>query len=118
MVEDHDVAVAKAGDKREMACLVHVQCVLQINDPDEDVVCNNSVCRWQGIVDRHRCVHGICVVGGNRGIDGTSGLDALALSLHVTHLNLLVFRKIPGDIFYGDERPSAVVALSNGFEPC
>ncbi len=41
MVEDHDVVVAKVGDKREMACLVRVHCVLQINDRDEDVVCNN-----------------------------------------------------------------------------
>ncbi len=40
-VEDHDVVVAKAGDKREMACLVRVHCVLQIDDPDEDVMCNN-----------------------------------------------------------------------------
>ncbi len=28
VVEDHDVVVAKAGDKREMAHLVHVHCVL------------------------------------------------------------------------------------------
>jgi hypothetical protein len=28
MVEDHDVAVAEAGDKVEMAHLVRVQCVL------------------------------------------------------------------------------------------
>ncbi len=27
VVEDHDVAVAKAGDKGETACLVRVQCV-------------------------------------------------------------------------------------------
>jgi hypothetical protein len=38
MVEDHDVAVAKAGDKRETACLVCVHCVLQINDLDEDIM--------------------------------------------------------------------------------
>jgi hypothetical protein len=30
MVEDHDVAVAKDGDKGEMARLVHIQCVLSI----------------------------------------------------------------------------------------
>jgi hypothetical protein len=28
VVEDHDVAVAEAGDKGEMAHLIHVQCVL------------------------------------------------------------------------------------------
>ncbi len=28
VVDDHDVAVAKAGDKGETACLVRVQCVL------------------------------------------------------------------------------------------
>jgi hypothetical protein len=28
VVEDHDIAVAKAGDKGEMARLIHVQCVL------------------------------------------------------------------------------------------
>ncbi len=28
VVEDHDVAVAEAGDKGETARLVHVQCVL------------------------------------------------------------------------------------------
>jgi hypothetical protein len=28
VLEDHDVAVAKAGDKGETACLVHVQYVL------------------------------------------------------------------------------------------
>ncbi len=80
-------------------------------------MCNN-VCRWRGVGDRRRCVREICFVGGNRGINGTSGLDALALSLHVTHLSLLQFRKILGNIFNNDERPSAVVALSNGFEPC
>jgi hypothetical protein len=88
VVEDHDVVVAEAGDERETTCLVRVQCVLQINDPDEDVMCNN-VCSWHGVLDRRRYVGGICVVGGNRGINGTSGLDALALSLHVTHLSLL-----------------------------
>ncbi len=45
VVEDHDVVVAKARDERETAHLVHVHCVLQIDDPDEDVMCNN-VCRW------------------------------------------------------------------------
>ncbi len=52
------------------------------------------------------------------GIKGASRLDALALSLHVTHLSFLRFRKIIGDVFYVDEGPSAVVASSNGFEPC
>ena len=47
VVDDHDVAVAKAGDKRETACLIRVHCVFQINDPDEDVMCNN-VCSWCG----------------------------------------------------------------------
>ncbi len=117
MVEDHDVAVAKAGDKRETAHLVCVNCVLQINDPDEDIRCNN-VCSWRGVADRHCYVGWICVIGGTRGIDGTRGSDALALSLHVTHLSFLQFRKILGDIFYLDEGPSAVVALLNGFEPC
>jgi hypothetical protein len=117
VVEDHDVAVAKAGDKREMAHLVHVLCVLQIDDPDEDVVCNN-VCSFRGVVDQRRYVRGIHIIGGNRGIDGMSGLDALALSSHVTYLSLLRFRKILGNIFYVDERPSAVVALSNSFELC
>ncbi len=117
VVEDHDVAVAKAGDKRETAHLVRVHCVLQIDDPDEDVMCNN-VCSWRGVPDRHCYVRGICVVGGTRGIDGTSGLDALALSSHVTHLSLLRFRKLLGDIFCVDEGPSAVVASLNGFEPC
>ncbi len=79
MVEDHDVLVAKAGDKRETTRLVRVQCVLQIDDPDEDIVCDN-VCRWRGVIDWRHCVRGIHVVGGNRGIDRTSGLDALALS--------------------------------------
>jgi hypothetical protein len=49
VVEDHDVVVAKAGDKREMPCLVLVQCVLQIDDLDEDVVCDN-VCSWWGLL--------------------------------------------------------------------
>ncbi len=117
MVEDHDVAVAEAGDKGETARLVHVHCVLQINDPDEDVMCNN-VCSWRGVADRYCYVGGICIVGGTGGIDGASGSDALALSLHVTHLSFLRFRKILGNVFYIDEEPSAVVALSNGFEPC
>ncbi len=117
VVEDHDAAVAKARDKKEMARLVRVHCVLQIDDPDEDVMGNN-VCSWRGVVDRHCCVEGICVIGGSGGIDGISGLDALALSLHVTHLIFLQFRKILGDVFYVDEGPSAVVALSNVFEPC
>jgi hypothetical protein len=56
VVEDHDVAVAEAGDKGETACLVCVHCVLQINDPEEDVMCNN-VCNWHGVVDWH------CYVG-------------------------------------------------------
>jgi hypothetical protein len=80
-------------------------------------VCNN-VCSWRGVSDRCCYVGESHFVGGNRGIDGTSGLDVLVLSLHVTHLSLLQFRKIIGNIFYVDERPSAVVALSNGFEPC
>jgi hypothetical protein len=88
MVEDHDVAVAKAGDKREMACLVHVHCVLQIDDPDEDIMCNN-VCSWHGVVDWHCYVKGICIIGGTRGIDGKSGSDALALSLHMSYLSFL-----------------------------
>ncbi len=41
VVEDHDVTVAKAGDKGETAHLVRVHCVFQINDPDEGVMCNN-----------------------------------------------------------------------------
>ncbi len=41
VVEDHDVAVAEAGDEGEMACSVRVHCVFQINAPDEDVMCNN-----------------------------------------------------------------------------
>ncbi len=88
VVEDHDVAVAKARDEREMACLVHVHCVLQIDDPDENVMCNN-VCSWRLVVDQHCYVEGICFVGGTGGIDGTSGSDTLVLSLHVTHLGFL-----------------------------
>jgi hypothetical protein len=88
MVEDHDVAVAKAGDKGEMARLVHVHCVFQINNLDEEVMCNN-VCSWRGVADQHCYVGGTCVVGGTRGIDRASGLDALALSLHVTCLSFL-----------------------------
>ncbi len=80
-------------------------------------MCNN-VCSWRGVGDRCHCFGEICSIGGNRGINGMSGLDALALSLHVIHLSLLQFRKILGGIFSVDERPSAVVALSNGFEPC
>ncbi len=38
VVEDHDVVVAEAGDKGETIRLVHVHCVFQINDPDEDVM--------------------------------------------------------------------------------
>ncbi len=117
VVEDHDVAVAKAGDERETAHLVCVHCVLQIDDPDEDVMCSN-VCSWCRVVEGHCYVEGICIVGGFNGIDRTSGSDALALSSHVTHLCFLLFRKILGDIFYVDEGPSAVVASSNGFEPC
>jgi hypothetical protein len=98
MVEDHNVAVAKARDKREMARLVHVHCVLQIDDPDEDIMCNN-VCSWRRVVDRHCYVEGIWIVGGTGGIEGTSGLDTLALSLHVTHLSFLQFKKILGNVF-------------------
>jgi hypothetical protein len=85
VVEDHDVAVAEAGDKGEMARLVRVHCVFQINDPDEDVMCNN-VCSWCGVADWHCYVGGICVVDGTRGINGVSGTNALVLSSHVTHL--------------------------------
>ncbi len=80
VVEDHDVAVAEAGDEREMTCLVRVHCVLQINDPDEDIMCNN-VCSWHGVVDWHCYIEGIFVVGGTGGIDGMSGLGALAFVL-------------------------------------
>ncbi len=107
IMEDHDVVVAEAGDEREMACFVHVHCVPQIVDPNEDVMCNN-VCSWRGVFDRHCYVEGIRVVGCTRGIDGASGLDALALSSHVTHLSFLRFRKILCNIFYVDEGPSAV----------
>jgi hypothetical protein len=100
-----------------MARLVHVHCVFQINDPDEDIICYN-VCSWCGVTDRHCYVKGICVVDDTRGIDGASGTDALALSLHVTHLSIFQFRKILGKIFYVDEGLSAVVALLYGFEPC
>jgi hypothetical protein len=117
VVEDHDVAVAKAGDKGEMACLVHVNCVLQIDDPDEDIMCNN-VCSWCRVADQYCYVREICIVGGTGGIDGASGMDALVLFLHVTHLSFLRFRKILGNVFYIDEGPSAVVTLSNSFEPC
>ncbi len=81
---------------------------------------HDNVCCWGGVSDQHHCVGEIHFVGGNRGIDETSGLNALELSLHVTHLSLLQFSKILGNIFYveKDERPSAVVALLNGFEPC
>jgi hypothetical protein len=117
VVMDHDVAVAKAGDKGEMARLIHVNCVFQINDPDEDVMCN-SVCSWCRVADRHCYVGGIRVVDGTGGIDGANGTDALALSSHVTHLSFFRFRKILGNIFYIDEGLSAVAALSNGFQPC
>ncbi len=117
VVKDHDVAVAEAGDERETARLVLVNYVLQIDDPDEDVRCNN-VCSWRRVVDRHCYVEGIYVIGGTGGIDGTSGSEALALSSHVTHLSFLRFRKILGNVFYIDEGPSAVVALLNSFEPC
>jgi hypothetical protein len=50
VVEDHDVAVAKAGYQSEMACMVCVHCVPQINDPDEDVMYIN-VCIWCGVAD-------------------------------------------------------------------
>jgi hypothetical protein len=86
VVEDHDVAVAKAGYKGEMACLIRVHCVFQIDDPDEDIMCNN-VCSWCRVAARHCYVGGIRVVDGAGGIDGVSGMDALALSLHVTHLS-------------------------------
>ncbi len=76
------------------------------------------MCSWRGVADRHCYVRGICVVDGTKGINGASGTDALALSLHVTPLSFFGFRKILGDIFYVDEGPSAVVALLNGFEPC
>jgi hypothetical protein len=88
VVENHDLVVAEAGEDRETACLVCVHCVLQIDDPNEDIMCNN-VCSWRGVVDRHCYVEGIRVVGGIGGINRTSGLDALALSLHVTHLSFL-----------------------------
>jgi hypothetical protein len=118
VVEDHDLAVAKAEDKGEMAHLVRVQCVFQIDDrPDEDIMCNN-VCSWCRVTDWHCYVGGIRIIDGTGGINGVSGMDALALSLHVTHLSFFRFRKILGDIFYVDVGPSAVVALSNGFEPC
>jgi hypothetical protein len=80
-------------------------------------MCNN-VCSWHKVIDWHCYGEEICVVGGSRDISGMRGLDALALSLHVTHLSFLRFRKILGNIFYVDEGPSAEVALSNGFEPC
>ena len=80
-------------------------------------MCNN-VCSWCGVADQHCYVGGICVVDGTGGINRASGMDALVLSLHVTHLGLFQFRKILGNIFYVDEGPSAVVASSNGFEPC
>ncbi len=41
VVEDHDVAAAEAGGEGETACLVRAHCALQIDDPDEDVMCNN-----------------------------------------------------------------------------
>ncbi len=60
VVEDHDVGVAKARDKGKTARLVCVHNVLQINDPDEDVMCNN-VCSWCGVADWHCYVGGICI---------------------------------------------------------
>ncbi len=117
VVEDHDVAVAEAGDEGEMARLVHVHCVLQIDDPDEDIMCYN-LCSWRRVADRYCYVREIRIVGGTWGINVASGTDALVLFLHVTHLSFLQFRKILGDVFYVDEGPSAVVALSNSFEPC
>ncbi len=57
VVVDDVVAVAEAGDKGETARLVHVHCALQIDDPDEDVMCIN-VCSWRGVADRY------CVPGG------------------------------------------------------
>jgi hypothetical protein len=80
-------------------------------------MCNN-VCGWRGVLDWHCYGKGIRVIGGSRGIDGTSGLDALALSLHVTLLSFLQFRKILGNVFYVDEGSSAVVASLNGFKLC
>ncbi len=50
---------------------------------------HHNACSWRGVGDRCLCVGEICFVGGNRGIDGASGLDALAMSLHVTLLSLL-----------------------------
>ncbi len=114
MVEDHDVAVAEAGDKGETAHVVCVHCVFQINDPHEDVMCNN-VCSWCRVADRHCYVGGIYIVDGTGGINRASEMDALALSLHVTHLSFFRFRKILGDIFYVDEGPSAVVILGKNW---
>jgi hypothetical protein len=71
MGEDHDDVVAKAGEKRETACLVHLHCVLHIDDPDEDVMFDN-VCSWHRVVDRHCFVGGIRVVGCTGGINATS----------------------------------------------
>ncbi len=59
---------------------------------------------------------GIHVIDGTGGINGASGTDSLALSLHVTHSSFFQFRKILGNNVYVDEGPSAVVALPNGFE--
>ncbi len=98
MVEGHDVAVVKAGDEGETTRLVRVHFVLQINDPDEDVMCNN-VCSWPRVADRYWYVGGIRVVGGTRVINGASGSDALVLSSHVTHLSFLRFREILGNVF-------------------
>jgi hypothetical protein len=110
-------AVAKAGDKGETACLVCVHCVFQIDDPDEDIMCNN-VCSWCGVADRHCYVRGICVVDGTGGVNGATETDALALSSHVTHLSFFRFREMISNIFYNDEGSSAVVVSSNSFEPC
>jgi hypothetical protein len=86
VVEDHGVAIAEAGDKEEMAHLVRVHCVFQINDSDEDVMCNN-VCSWCKAADRHCYVRGFCIIDGTGGISGVSRMDALLLSSHVTHLS-------------------------------
>ncbi len=61
MVEDHDVVVAEAGDKGEMAHLVRVHCVFQIDDPDEEVMCNN-VCSWCGVADLDCYVRGFALL--------------------------------------------------------
>jgi hypothetical protein len=97
-VEDHDVAVAKARDAGESNHLVCVHCVFQIDDSDEEVMCNN-VCSLCGVTDWYCYVGRVCIIDGTRGIDGASGTDALALSLLVTHLSFFLFRKILVNIF-------------------